>query len=100
MAALADSKFQLGKLVATPGALSALEEAGQEPGFFLHKHVRGDWGECGVEDSMANDSALADGSRIFSVYRTLKNVKLWVITEGVSESGIRESTCILLPDEY
>jgi hypothetical protein len=49
---------------------------------------------------MANDSALVNGSRIFSVYRTLKDVKLWVITEAVSDSGIRESTCILLPDEY
>ena len=93
-------KFQLGKLVATPGALKALEEAGQGPSFFIDKHVRGDWGECGADDSAANDSALVDGSRIFSVYRTLKNEKLWVITEAVSDSGNRESTCILTPDEY
>jgi hypothetical protein len=86
--------------VATSGALTALEEAGQEPGFFLQKRVQGDWGECGVQDSMANDSALLDGSRIFSVYRTLKDVKLWIITEAVNDSGIRESTSILLPDEY
>jgi len=28
------------------------------------------------------------------------NEKLWVITEAVSDSGNRESTCILTPDEY
>jgi hypothetical protein len=93
-------RFQLGKLVATPGALEALEEAAQEPSFFIEKHIRGDWGECNADDSAANAAALVDGSRIFSVYRTLRDVKLWVITEAVSDSGNRESTCILLPDEY
>jgi hypothetical protein len=38
-------KFPLGQLVATPGALGALEEAGQLPGDFLSRHVAGDWGE-------------------------------------------------------
>lgn len=38
---------------------------------------------------------MKDGARIFSVYRTLEGVKVWVITEAD-----RSSTCILLPDEY
>ena len=42
-----------------------------------------------------NEQALKDGARIFSVYRTSKGVKGWVITEAD-----RASTCILLPDEY
>jgi len=37
-------KFSLGQLVATPAALRALGEAGQNPSFFLAKHVSGDWG--------------------------------------------------------
>ena len=37
-------KFDLGQLLATPGALQALEESGQSPGFFLDKHRAGDWG--------------------------------------------------------
>ncbi len=36
----------------------------------------------------------ADGDRILSAYRTLKGVKLWVITEAD-----RSSTVVLLPDE-
>ena len=36
-----------------------------------------------------------NGSRILSAYKTLKNKKLWVITEAD-----RSSTCILKPDEY
>jgi hypothetical protein len=36
--------FSLGQCVGTPGALAALEEAGQMPADFLDRHVRGDWG--------------------------------------------------------
>jgi len=37
--------FPLGKLVATPGALAALQKAGQSPAEFLSMHVRGQWGD-------------------------------------------------------
>ena len=37
--------FDLGQLVATPGALAALEKSGQSPMDFLSRHVTGDWGE-------------------------------------------------------
>jgi hypothetical protein len=33
--------FPLGQLVATPGALAALQKAGQSPAEFLSLHVRG-----------------------------------------------------------
>ena len=47
------------------------------------------------EDQQANEDALLQGERLLSVYRTSKDVKLWVITEAD-----RSSTCVLLPDEY
>lgn len=87
--------FPLGQCVATPGALAALEEAGQSPADFLSRHVAGDWGEIDREDKGLNEQALKEGARIFSVYRTSKGVKVWVITEAD-----RASTCVLLPDEY
>jgi len=88
-------KFSLGQLVATPGALRALEAAGQSPGYFLDRHLAGDWGEVCDDDKRLNDEALVDGSRILSAYRTLKGVKIWIITEAD-----RSSSCVLLPDEY
>ena len=87
--------FSLGQCVATPGALAALEEAGQTPADFLDRHIRGDWENIHPGDKGANEQALQDGDRIFSVHTTSKGVKLWVITEAD-----RTSTCILLPDEY
>jgi len=97
---IATMKFGPGRLLATPGALEALERAGQEPLYFLERHVGGDWGEVDAEDGKLNDEAVRDGSRILSAYRTLQGEKLWIITEAVGDDGRRASTCILLPEEY
>ncbi len=93
-------KFPLGQTLATPGALAAMEESGQSPGFFLDQHVQGMWGEVCDEDKRANDQALVDGSRILSAFRTLKNERLWVITEAADDDGNRAATTILKPSEY
>jgi hypothetical protein len=93
-------KFSLGKVVATPGALDALREAGQTPGEFLTRHVTGDWGDLDDEDRQANDSALTDGNRILSAYTTRKGERLWIITEATDDHGRRASSCLLLPSEY
>jgi hypothetical protein len=93
-------KFDLGQVVATPGALEALQASGQTPAFFLEKHHRGDWGEVCREDAQLNDQSLIDGSRLLSAYRTLKGERLWIITEAVGDDGKRASTCVLTPQEY
>jgi hypothetical protein len=36
--------FPLGRIVATPGALEALQSAGQDARALLVRHARGDWG--------------------------------------------------------
>jgi len=94
------NKFPMGHVVATPGALEALEEAGQTPDFFLDRHVRGDWGEVCSEDKQLNDQALVDGSRLLSAYRALRGTRIWVITEAADDDGKRAATTILLPSEY
>ena len=93
-------KFPLGQVVATPAALEALEQSGQSPADFLDRHSVGDYGEVCEEDRQANDDALKDGSRLLSAYRTLANVKLWIITEATDDQGRRAATTVLLPDEY
>jgi len=93
-------KFPFGQLLATPGALAALEEAGQNPTEFLARHSQGDWGQLCQEDRQLNDAALVDGSRILSAYQTSKGTKLWIITEAADDEGRRAATTILLPEEY
>jgi hypothetical protein len=87
--------FELGQLVATPGALAALEKSGQNAMEFLSRHVTGDWGEIPEEDKKENQFSLEKGFRLMSSYRTTAGDRVWVITEGT-----RSHTTLLLPDEY
>ena len=86
--------FDLGQLVATPGALAALEKTGQNAMEFLSRHVRGDWGDLPKEDKDENQLSLAKGFRLLSSYRTTAGT-IWVITEAD-----RSHTTLLLPEEY
>lgn len=90
----------LGRIVATPGAIEALQEAGVHPLALLNRHATKDWGDLDEHDKRCNESALKDGSRILSAYTLSPDVKVWIITEAENDDGQRESTCVLLPEEY
>ena len=92
--------FRPGRILATPGALSALKHAGQNASEFLSRHLAGDWGMVGADDKAANDESLLDGSRLLSAYLLTTDVKIWIITEAADDHGNREATTVLLPDEY
>jgi hypothetical protein len=100
MISMTTPKFQLGQVVATPGAVAALQEAGQSPWEFLSKHLAGDWGVVDSEDKASNDEAIEDGSRLLSAYLLRTGEKIWVITEATDDHGHRAATTLLLPDEY
>jgi hypothetical protein len=87
--------FELGQIVATPGALAALKKAGQRPGEFLTRHVNREWGDLDDEDRKENEYSLEHGFRLLSTYRTNAGDRLWIITESD-----RSATTILLPEEY
>ena len=87
--------FALGHLVATPGALRALVDAGQDPMEFIRRHQSGDWGDVDDEDKRENDFSVTHGFRILNAYRTAQGIKIWVLTEAN-----RSATTILLPEEY
>ena len=92
--------FELGRVVATPGALKVLQAAGVDGSKFFARHQHGDYGDMCDDDRKANDAALKDGSRIFSSYNLPNGKKIWIITEAAGEDGKRASTCLLLPEEY
>ena len=102
--------FKPGRVLATPGAIEALERSGQSVWHFLTRHLSGDWGVVDSDDKAANDDALRDGSRILSVYLLDGDrdgsgdgdeaTKIWLITEAANENGNREATTALLPEEY
>lgn len=88
--------LQLGNVVATPGALALLGNAGIAPTQLLNRHLFGDWGVVDAEDWKLNDASVRPESqaRVLSVY-TVGDQQIWVITEAD-----RSVTTILLPEEY
>ena len=88
-------QFRLGQVVATPGALAAFEESGEQPGKFLRRHACGDWGDLSEEDRKENEFSLVNGFRLLSSYTLSSGTRIWVITEAD-----RSSTTLLLPEEY
>jgi hypothetical protein len=90
-----EPRFLLGRIVATPGALAALQKAGQNAGMFLDRHQDGDCGDIDEEDKQENERSIINGSRIFSAYALTTGVRIWVITEAD-----RSCTTLLIPQEY
>jgi hypothetical protein len=84
----------LGHVVATPGALKLLMEAGGHSFNYLARHATGDWGNLCSFDYRQNEIALRDGYRVFSSYDVPAG-RVWIITEAD-----RSLTTILLPEEY
>jgi len=93
--------FELGQIVATPGALAATTDLQRLE--CLKRHSIGDWGHVCGEDWTTNDQAVEDGDRILSANpidpakpcEGFGDNTLWIITEAD-----RSVTTFLLPDEY
>lgn len=92
---LSITRFSPGKIVATPGAIEAMNGCEDKPLPYLSRHLHGDWGDVDADDKRANDADLRRGGRLLSAYRLKDGTKVWIITEAD-----RSSTCILLPEEY
>ena len=92
---LSSARFPLGRVLTTPGALQALEKAGQQPQEFLDRHASGDWGNVDSHDAKENEISLQSGLRLLSSYTTGAGDRLWIITEAD-----RSATTLLLPEEY
>lgn len=93
--ALARPKFSPGQIVATPGALAAMEEHQCPPLTLLARHLAGDWGVLPAEDAQLNNEALKSDGRLLSSYPLGGDTRIWVITEWD-----RSVTTFLLPSEY
>jgi hypothetical protein len=89
----ATSKFELGRVLITPGAMEVV--AHEAVVTALARHASGDWGELSDDDRRENDLSLAEGLRLLSVYRTAGGTKFWIISEAD-----RSATTVLLPEEY
>ena len=91
--AIPSAKFRLGKIVSTPNALAHLSQDDILLG--IQRHQAGDWGDVPSDNSAANERALIEGTRLWSVYRAANGTKFWLITEAD-----RSVTTVLMPEDY
>ena len=95
-------RFELGAIVATPGALENCSNVYMQR--CLARHLTGDWCCIDAQDREANEYAATNGGeRILSAYpinpaepsEGFGVNMLWIITEAD-----RSATTLLLPQEY
>jgi hypothetical protein len=86
------SRLTFGRLAITPNASLRLRT--EEVLTALRRHASGDWGDLCPEDTLANETALNEGGRLFSAYGQGEE-RFWVITEVD-----RSLTSVLLPEDY
>lgn len=87
------ARFDPGQLVLTKRALGALTQ--DDVLDALVRHLAGDWGDLDELDWQQNETAVNDGGRILSSFRTRSGRTFWVITEAD-----RSATTFLLPEDY
>ncbi len=86
------ARFPLGQVAVTANA--SLQLTTEEVMTALRRHACGDWGDLCPEDTLANESAVQQGCRLFSAYGKGQH-RFWIITESD-----RSVTTILLPEDY
>ena len=109
-----EKRFELGQIVATPQALERIAKHGFNADYLIARHHSGDWGDVSEPDARKNEQALTSGLRLLSVYRLVEKMWLqsmprtersrlptiWIETSAANESGLRESTTILCPEDW
>lgn len=110
----APTRFSLGKIAATPAVLKLLERKGYSASALLARHSACDFGDHDPHDHKQNEDAIANGGRIFSVYRLcdaewLKQIPrsqrhkidtVWIVTNGENDAGVRDATVLMTPACY
>jgi hypothetical protein len=86
--------FELGQVVATPGAIELFEKHNIDPLDLLYRHLTGDWGELDEHDILENKRAIRYGYRVLSSYKFGEDT-IWLITEAD-----RSVSTFLEPSEY
>jgi hypothetical protein len=75
------AKFEVGEVVITPAASTALLAAGQTLEEILARHRAGDWGDVPEQVRQVNERGLVDGFNLQSTYTVDDVQRLVVVTQ-------------------
>ena len=79
-------RFALGQILIAPQAQEQLETA--ELRAALRRHALGDWGEVTPAEVVENERNLRDGDQVISIFRSARDEKFCVLTNGHRSSTL------------
>ena len=71
------TRFPLGTILATPGALRVMQEAGESPLRLLKRHAHGDFGNLHDDDVRANELAIRRDMRALKAFTRRQCSRSW-----------------------
>jgi hypothetical protein len=91
---MSEIKFDSGEIMSSPNARLAFKASGDNPTFFLWRHLCGDTGEAEPRDGSHNEPNDERSGPIVSCYRLRNGALIWCITDAP-----RFTTAFVMPEE-
>ena len=91
---IAEIKFDSGEIMSSPGARHTFKTSGDNPTFYLWRHLCGDCGEAEPRECNQKKSSVEQNGPIISCYRLRNGALIWCITDAT-----RLTTAFVMPEE-
>jgi hypothetical protein len=91
---ISEIKFDSGEIMSSPGARHTFKASGDNPTFYLWRHLCGDSGEAESRERNQEETSAEQNEPIVSCYRLRNGTLIWCITDAP-----RFTTAFVMPEE-
>jgi hypothetical protein len=91
---ISEIKFDSGEIMSSPGARHTFKTSGDNPAFYLWRHLCGDSGEAEPRERKQKEPSPERNEPIVSCYRLRNGTLIWCITDAP-----RFTTAFVMPEE-
>ena len=91
---MSEIKFDSGEIMSSPGARHTFKTSGDNPTFYLWRHLCGDSGEAESRERNQKEPSAEQNEPIVSCYRLRNGTLIWCITDAP-----RFTTAFVMPEE-
>jgi hypothetical protein len=91
---ISEIKFDSGEIMSSPGARHTFKTSGDNPTFYLWRHLCGDCGEAKPSEGNLKEPSVEQSGPIVSCYKLRNGALIWCITDAP-----RLTTAFVMPEE-
>jgi hypothetical protein len=91
---MSEIKFESGEIMSTSGARQTFRASGDNPTFYLWRHLCGDCGEAEPRECHKEELGVDQNGPVVSCYRLRNGALIWCITDAP-----RFTTAFVMPEE-